>query len=443
MGLDEKIFEYSSEIETILKDQKSVEEIKKRIVDSIFVSYGARNAEAVKISKEALLPSSGPWISKLYFEDRKAAADVATYINGCMTRYLDYNDTYLSKEALHPSDNIPPVLSVAYAKDLSGTDVIRSTAVSYQIVGAFADACSIRDKGWDHVTYISISAAAGLATLLSLRKNEFVNTLNLAINNNISLRQTRAGELSMWKGCTAANASRNSVFALILASKGFTGPSPIFEGEMGFFNQITGNINPDFESNRILKTMIKSYPVEYHAMSAVDAALDIKDQLQNEDIKSIEVETFSVAHKIIVKDPEKLRPKTKETADHSMPYIIAYTLIYGKPTIYSFEKRYLEDKKILSLIDKMRFKISEEYDALYPEYLPVRITVSTSSGIYEKEVKYPRGHFKDPFTWDDLENKGKSLMSEEDAKELIRAGKKFDSLSIKDLFDLMGNIGRK
>jgi len=171
---------------------------------------------------------------------------------------------------------------------------------------------SIRDRGWDHVTYISISSASGLGTLLSLSKEKFVNALSLAINNNISLRQTRAGELSMWKGCTAANASRNSVFAVLLASKGFTGPSPIFEGEMGFFNQITGKINPDFRENRIVKTMIKRFPVEYHAMSAVEAALQIREEIGREEIREVEVETFSVAHKIIVKDPEKLRPRQRK-----------------------------------------------------------------------------------------------------------------------------------
>ncbi|MEM0140673.1 MAG: MmgE/PrpD family protein [Thermoplasmatales archaeon] len=443
MNLNEKIFDYCMRIDGILKDAQTTEELKKRIVDSIFVSYGARNSEAVKISKQALLPSSGPLNSRIYFEKTEAAVDVATYLNGCMTRYLDYNDTYLSKEALHPSDNIPPILSVAYAEDIEGREVLRGVAAAYQIVGAFADAFSIRDRGWDHVTYISISAAVGIATLLSFERDKFINTLSLAINNNISLRQTRAGELSMWKGCTAANASRNSVFAALLASRGFTGPSPIFEGEMGFFKQVTGNINIDLERNRILKTMIKSYPVEYHAMSAVDAALALEEEVSYEEIKSITVETFSVAHKIIVKDPEKLRPKTKETADHSMPYIIAYTLVNGKPAINSFEKKHLEDKRILDLIDRMKFVVSDEYDSLYPEYLPIKITVRTSSGEYEREVKYPKGHFRDPFTWDDLENKGKSLMDKDAVNEIIKAGKNLDSMSTKDFVDVISGATDK
>ena len=436
MNLDEQIFQYCSGIDDLLKERATKEELKKRIVDSLFVSYGARNSDAVKKSKDGLLPSSGRKNAPIYYDNRTAAVDVATYLNGCMTRYLDYNDTYLSKEALHPSDNVPPILSYAYSLDADGLEVIRALAASYQVVGAFADAFSIRDKGWDHVTYISISSAAGLGVLNNFEKSKFINNLNLAINNNISLRQTRAGELSMWKGCTAANAARNSVFAALLASEGFTGPSPIFEGEMGFFKQITGKIGIDLEKNRVVRTMIKNFPVEYHAMSAIEAALSIKDQMNGEKIKSVKVDTFSVAHKIIVKDPEKLRPKTKETADHSLPYMIAYTLIYGAPGPSSFEPRYLNDKKILDVIDSTKFEVTKEFDSMYPEYLPVKISVKTDSLEYEKEVTVPKGHFRNPYDWKDLENKGRRLIGDEEkVKMIVEMGKRFESASTRELFE--------
>jgi 2-methylcitrate dehydratase len=440
LNLAEQIYYYCTDIDELLKDANTKDELKKRIVDSIFVSHGARNSDAVRLSREALLPSTGKLNSPVYFDKRTASVDIAAYLNGCMTRYLDYNDTYLSKEALHPSDNIPPILSYANAIDEDGTQVLKSLASSYQIVGSFADAFSIRDKGWDHVTYISISSAAGLATLNGFGKDKFVNTLNLAINNNISLRQTRAGELSMWKGCTAANASRNSVFATLLASVGFTGPSPIFEGEMGFFKQVSGDIKLDLVRNRILRTMIKNFPVEYHAMSAVEAALWLRDQINGEAIRSVEVDTFSVAHKIIVKDPEKLRPKTKETADHSLPYIIAFTLLYGEPGISSFDPKYLNDPSILSLIDAMKFNVTEEYNSLYPEFLPVRISITTKSGKLDKEVKVPKGHFKNPFDWKDLEKKGMKIMKDEEkVKEIIKIGKKFESVSSNNFFDAVNS----
>jgi len=441
MTLADKIYEFANDAMNKKLDNKTEEEIKKRVVDSIYVSYGARKADPVKISLETLFPSKGKLNSVVYFYNRKGAVDVVTFLNGCMTRYLDYNDTYLSKEALHPSDNIPPIISYAHAKEMDGETAIRAINVSYQVVGALADAVSIRERGWDHVTYISISSGAGLAALNGFDNKKFVNTLNLAINNNISLRQTRAGELSMWKGCTAANASRNSVFAAMLAENGFTGPGPIFEGEMGFFKQVSGEFDLDFSKNRVLRTMIKNYPVEYHAMSAVDAALRIHNKMKGNRIESIEVKTFSVAYKIIVKDAEKLRPKTKETADHSLPYIIAYTLLYGEPNIASYNKERLEDRKILDLIDKMRVDVDPEYDKMYPEYLPVKISVITDLGKYIEEITVPKGHFRAPYDWDDLLNKGIRIMNDEDqARDILNTGKKLDKISIKEFLDVVNNV---
>ncbi|EQD36631.1 2-methylcitrate dehydratase, partial [mine drainage metagenome] len=285
-----------------------------------------------------------------------------------------------------------------------------------------SDAVSIRDRGWDHVTYISISTAAGLAFLGDLDSKKFENCISLGINNNISLRQTRAGELSMWKGLTASNASRNSVFAFSLAANGVSGPSDVFTGEMGFFKQVSGKFDLHLDVNRILKTMIKNYPVEYHAMSAVESCESLRSSIDGE-IKEIEIETFSVADKIIIKGPEKKRPKTKETADHSMPYLVAYTLLYGRPGPKSYRSEFLENRKIAALIDKTHFTISERFDQLYPEHLPFRITVKTASGEFENEIIDPRGHHRNPFSWEGIVQKGKSLMSEESAKEIVTAVK--------------------
>ena len=433
------IFENSKKIMSRGMGNETADEIKKRILDSIYVAYGALNAEPVSIERNALLPSSGKRNSTLYFTKQKAAVDVATLINGSMTRYHDFSDTYLSKEALHPSDNIPPVLAMAETLESGGEEVIRSIEAAYEVIGALSDAVSIRDRGWDHVTYISISAAAGVSSIMGHESDKFMNTMNLAINNNISLRQTRAGELSMWKGCTASNASRNSVFAALLADSGFTGPSPIFSGEMGFFSQVSGPFSLDFSKNHILQTMIKNYPVEYHAMSAAQAALELRENISGE-ILNIEVETFEVANRIIIKDPEKLRPRTKETADHSMPYIIAYCLTYGRPGLNAYDSRYLADKKIMATIDRMKFTVSDRFNHMYPESLPVRIKVKTSTGEYEKEIIVPKGHYRNPYSWEDLLEKGSGIMGKTDAKKLFDVVRSMEKRGINDLFEVMSSV---
>ena len=433
------IYDYSRRVVKSGISEDVRDAIKKRIADSIIVSYGARDAVPVTLARKALLPSAGKLNSGIYFSREKASVSTSTFINGTMTRYLDYNDTYLSREALHPSDNIPPILAVAHALDIEGERVLRSIDVAYEVVGALSDAVSIRDLGWDHVTYISISSSAGLATLTDLDEDRFQNTMNLGLNNNISMRQTRAGELSMWKGATAANASRNSVFALLLAMEGFTGPSPIFEGEMGFFKQVSGRFDLNLGSERILRTMIKNYPVEYHAMSAAQASCDLRNRIAGE-ITGIEVGTFTVADRIIIKDPEKLRPGTKETADHSMPFIIAYSLLYGEPVPSSFDDRYLRDPKILSLIDRMKFTVTDEFDAMYPEYLPFSIKVHTTRGDYSADLNVPKGHFRDPYTWDDLYNKGKRVMGEDLTGSLLNTVKTVEKRDVGEIFEVISDV---
>ncbi len=415
--------------------------LKKALADSIFVAYGARDAIPVKIAKRTLLPSGGRDKSRIYFSADTASSVDASFINGTMTRYLDYNDTFLSIEDAHPSDNIPPLLGTADARGLRGKDLLKAMKVAYEIQCALCDAASLRDRGWDQVTYLAISSAAGAASLLGLDETRFVNAINLAVSNNISLRQTRVGELSMWKGCTAGDATRNGLFAALLAEGGLTGPSAVFEGEMGFFNQVTGKFSLDLGRNRVGRTMIKEYPVEYRVNSAVEAALALRKLTGMNNIKKVAVDTFSSALRILVKDPEKLRPKTKETADHSMPYIIAYSLLYGAPDLNAYGRRYLGDRRILDLMGKMSFSAQARYDRIYPDKVPVKITLYSEGKRFEEEVLVPKGHYRDPFSWEDLKRKGMSILNDEGAvDDIIDVVRNMDRMDASEILDVMADV---
>ena len=141
-----RIEEFSRKISQNGIPEKNNEELKKRIADIVITSYGARNVEPVKIGINSLLPSSGNLNSTVFFTEKKASSDVAAFLNGTMTRYLDYNDTYLSKEALHPSDNIPPLIAVAEATEKSCKDVLAAANISYEVVCSLSDQVSIRKE---------------------------------------------------------------------------------------------------------------------------------------------------------------------------------------------------------------------------------------------------------------------------------------------------------
>src|SRR5205085_12156747 len=167
-----------------------------------------------------------------------SSAEWATFVNGLLIRYLDYNDTYLSLEPAHPSDNIAAVLGAGEIAQANGRDLIVATALAYEVQCRLCDAASLRKHGVDHVTYGALSACAAACRLLGLDAEKTTHALGIAGVCNVALRQTRAGELSMWKGCAFANAARNGVFAALLASEGMTGPAPIFEGELGFMKLV-------------------------------------------------------------------------------------------------------------------------------------------------------------------------------------------------------------
>ncbi len=399
-----------------------IEEAKKRIIDTLGVALGAFDETPPSIARWIAQSSSSSRIPATIWGTRQMGpADHVTFANGCAARYFDFNDTYLSKEALHPSDNIAPVMATAEIAEADGRSVIEGLVAAYEVTARLADAYSVRNRGWDHVVYIAIASAIGAGKVLGLDEEKMFHAINLATVNAAALRQTRAGELSMWKGCAAANAARNGIFAALLAWRGMTGPSPIFTGEFGLFRVALGGDTFDLpkmggeggEPYKILETSIKYWPVEYHAMSAVEAALKVREELGSlsaDRIKSVTVDTFTVGYNIIVKDPEKWDPRTRETADHSLPYIVAAALLDGNVWLDTFRpQRYLAEdvRKVLKV---MKVSINPDHDKLYPTGIKNTVTVETTDGYRASASStYPPGHFKNPLSREGVEAKFKRL----------------------------------
>jgi len=446
--LASRLADYVHDLDFRALPAELVEQVKMRIVDSIGVAIAALDAEPVAMARRVAegVRSSRP--TTIYGGTKGTSADLASFVNGCMVRYLDFLDTYLSKEALHPSDNIPAIIAAAESVEASSKEVIAGIAAAYEICCRLADAASIRARGWDHVTYIAISSAAGAARAMGLKQDAIAEAVNLAAVSNISLRQTRAGELSMWKGCAAANAARNGVFAAMLAEGGMRGPSTIFEGEMGFWNQVSGSFDNfalgdgKTEPFRVNRTSIKYYPVEYHAMSAVEAALKVRGQLDLKAIEAVEIETFTTSYQIIAKDPEKWEPRTRETADHSLPYIVAAALMDGTVSLETFTKQRMEDQAIRSLMKKTKVVVNPEHDRKYPEGIPNTVRLIGKKGErVEETITYPMGHFKNPMSRQQVEQKFKSITAgffEEDRmRQVLRKLWNLENEDLKDVLSLL------
>lgn len=450
--ISQNMAEYASSLEFDNLPSKVIHEAKRRIVDSFACALGAYDSKPGKIVMEIGQRVQSVYGATILMTGHKTAPDLAAFANGVLFRYLDYNDTYLSKEPAHPSDNISAALAVAESEKSDGRALITAVVLGYEIQCRLCDAASLRTRGWDHVGYVSIASSLLAAKLLRADKEKIEHAISLSITPNITLRQTRIGELSMWKGCAAANAARNGVFAAYLARDGMTGPPEIFEGEKGFFNQVTGHFVLDiacFGGNsgdfKILETYIKCYPSEYHSQAGIEAAICLRDKIKIEDVEEINIETYDACVDIIAGEEEKWNPQTRETADHSLPYCIAVALYDGKVGLEQFSEERIKDRALQRLLKKIKVKRNNEHSKQYPHAFPCYIEVKSKSGeVYAKTVDYPKGHPMNPLTDKELEQKfemlNNDLIKSNKVREIIDSI--WDLENCKDIGNIMKMFSR-
>jgi len=382
-----------------------VREAKRRLLDTIACAVGAIVEPAPRIARQVAARTQGQPSTALV-GGGQSAPDWAAFANGVHIRYLDANDTYLSLEPAHPSDNWAAIWAAGEAAGASGQEWITAAAVAYEVQCRLCDAASIRVRGWDHTTYGSISATLAAARLFQLDHAQTIHALGIAATTGTALRLTRAGELSMWKGCAFAFTARNAVFAAQLAALGMTGPAPLFEGETGFMQQVSGLFElpklggPTAADWMLPRTAIKFVPAEYHSQSAIAAAFDLRPRISDfRRIRSIEIATFRTAVEIIANDPEKWRPKTRETADHSLPYCTAVALLDGTVSADQFTPERLSDAQLLDLIAHTTVVEDPALTLQYPESIPNRVTVVLDDGTAMIcQLAYPPGHHRNPLS---------------------------------------------
>ncbi|MCP4594471.1 MAG: MmgE/PrpD family protein [bacterium] len=419
--------------------EQTIHEVKRRVLDSIGTALGAYYSAPGKITREVAGEACGPAGASLWGQRRRTSPELAAFANGAMVRYLDFNDTYLSKEPAHPSDNLSAAIAVTQAAGLTGKEAILAAVIGYEIQCRLCDADSLRAHGWDHVTYGALSTALLAGKLWGLSEDQLEHVLGLAGVCNITTRQTRTGQISHWKACAFSNAARNGIFAANLARRGMTGPYEIFEGPKGLMNQLSisdaGSVvlgeQGDFMIDR---TYIKYWPAEYHSQSAIDAMLQLRPQIDVAAVESIHIGSFEAAVSIIGSEPEKWRPTSRETADHSMGYCTAVALIDGDVTRESFAEARLVDPQVLDLLDKTSITEEPELNPGYPKGIPNHITVTLKGGKkVDKRVDFPRGHAENPMTDEEVIAKFKRLaggvVSDQTAQQIIDGCMSFDKLT--------------
>jgi 2-methylcitrate dehydratase len=387
--------------------EEARKQLKIRVLDTVGVAIGALDAPPIKAIRELADDVGGRPLATL-IGGGMTAPDRAAFFNGALSRYLDFMDSYLAPgETCHPSDNLGAVLAAAEIRAAIGAEFLTALAVAYQVQTRLSDVAPVRQKGFDHTTQGAYAAAAGVAKALGLPCRQIANAVAISGTANCALRVTRTGALSHWKGLAYPNTAMSATHAALLASRGITGPAEVFEGNKGFKETIAGPFEIDWakeDLERVRLTILKKHNAEIHAQSAIDAALDIRARpgFAANAVQAVRLRTFNVAHQIIGggEEGDKRIVRTKEEADHSLPYMLAVALIDGEvgPEQYTLER--IASADVQKLLQRVEITPVAELSARFPQALPAELEVELEGGTVLRASRDDyHGFHTQPFEW--------------------------------------------
>ena len=349
---------------------------KRRVIDTVASAAAAYNAPPVLVARRMAVPTGGKLRARVWGSLDETSPELAAFANGTMLRYLDINDTYGSPGGTHPSDYISAVFAMAEALDASGADFLQAVAISYEIQCRVVDSVPFSMVGWDQAVLPGLMGCSlAVGRLLGLDREQMRSALALAVIPNLSTFAARSGgELSMWKGSAAANGARQCIFAALLAKEGMAGPYEAFEGVFGLWKMTMGKPHDikQFADGAngvafgVAESFIKKHPVRFSCQQPIDTALELRRKLDPAAIAALRIETPQAAYDRAAKNAEFWAPKTRETADHSMPVTVAMALVDGEVSPKSFERERFKAPEVMDIVRKTKVDVSEEFTRAAP-----------------------------------------------------------------------------
>ena len=424
-------------------------------------------AEAVKEAKRFLLDSVGCALAAVKNEDMQAMyrfteklggtpeatvigtgaktnAPNAALMNCLLTRALDYNDIYWEQDPSHPSDIIGAALAAAEANGKNGREALLAIILAYEFEMRWCHAADpgVREVGWHHATLTQFVSPLVAGRMYDLDVEQMVAAVGISGSSHFTLGGVVAGHLTNMKNTADPLASQAGVIAAMMAREGYEGPVEVLEGKEGLF-EVVNNVEwrPDWllkdlgEDFMITQCGYKAFPTEALTHQPISAALQVctEHNLAAEDIAEILVETTTRGADIL-SDPSKFAPKTKETADHSLPYVIAAAVADGAVLPDSFSDEKLQDPRIWDLLGKIKVVADPEIDALFPGVKRARVQITTLEGnTHTAQVDHAKGSPENPLSDDELIAKfranAEGVISLQRQDEIIRVTWAFDEIN--------------
>lgn len=397
----------------------AIYEARRFLLDSLGCALGGYLQQDVHIALKVLSDIGGSGTSTVIGTGVRTDAVTASLANALMVRVMDYNDIYWQQDPSHPSDIIPAAMACGERAGRGGKELITGIVLGHEFEMRLCEAAipGIRERGWHHATLTAFVSPIVAGHALGLNWVQIQHAIGISASRHATLGAVTAGKLTMMKNTVDPMATQSGVFAALLAEQGYTGPEHVLDGKEGLVHCLGPDWNLDIlvdglgDSWRIERCGMKAYPAEALTHTPISAVIDIviKQDLAPDDVEKINIRSLARAADILA-DPSKYDPRSKESADHSLPYVIAAALVDRQVTPVQFEQERIMSDDIRSQMSKVEVVADPEIEAVFPEFQRVIVTISTTDGReFVKQLDYPKGDPRNALTDTEIEEKFDAL----------------------------------
>lgn len=432
---------------------EAIQAAKTILYDSIGCAFGGSKTHDVGIMRGYLEQKGGSTEASVIGSGTRLPASEAALLNALMVRAMDYNDIYWKQDPSHPSDIIPGPLAVGEREGRSGRDLLLAIAIGHEVEMRLCEAGfpGIRERKWHHATLTAFAAPVAVGRMMGLSAEKIAHAIGISGSRHATFGAITAGHLTMMKNTADPMATQSGVIAAELAARGYEGPEHVIDGKEGLADAYGPEWKLDIlvdglgESWRIPQCGLKAFPTEALTHAPLTAVIELVQEhdLQPDDIEEIQIKTVARAADILG-DPSKYDPRTRESADHSLPYCVAVGVVDRAVVPSSFDEEKIFNDTVRAQLPKVKVVGEPAYEKLFPEKQPNEVTITTRAG--EKHVKYvefPMGDPRKPIPEENLDAKFRSLAEGVISPERMDEVKKtvYSLENVERLSDFMALLG--
>ncbi len=410
---------WAAQLEYNQLGDKAVHEARRYLLDSLGCALGGYRQEDALHALAVLDEIANAGSATILGSGKKTDVVSAALANALMVRVMDYNDIYWQQDPSHPSDIIPAAMACAERQGTGGVELIVGIILGHEFEMRLCEAAfpGIRERGWHHATLTAFVSPIVAGRMLRLTWEQIQHAIGISASHHCTLGAVTAGKLTMMKNTVDPMATQAGVMAALLAEQGYSGPEHVIDGKEGLVHCMGPEWKLELlteglgESWRIERCGMKAFPTEALTHAPISAVLKLvrEHDLEPDQIEKVYIRSLARAADILA-DPSKYDPRSKETADHSLPYVIAAAIVDRQVTPAQFEPEKIMDAKIREQLNKVEVVADPDIEAVFPELQRVIVSVrTTDEREFKEQLDYPKGDPRNPLTDQEIEEKFDAL----------------------------------